>query len=101
MKQIAIRQLYHEDKLLKVYETRTLELEAELAWALTERWGMVAGIPDGEDTAGRTKLALLSPREVVNRACDTAGLFYKEVDRRGWVKSNPDVSELLGKDKGR
>lgn len=58
---------YHQPRLF-VHNTELPEEEAKLAFALIERWGMVAGLPDGEDSAGRSKLRLSTPDELVERA---------------------------------
>jgi hypothetical protein len=48
------------------------EMEATLAFALIERWGIVSAMPDGEDAAGRQKHRLMTPEELVERAFDSA-----------------------------
>lgn len=58
---------------------------AALALDLTRSWGMVAGKPGGEDSGGREKLALLTPQEVVDRACETAELLIAEFESRNWL----------------
>ena len=70
-----------------------LQYEARLATALIERWGMVMGAVDGEDSAGRQKLALMSPEDVVARACDSAALAMKEFRNRGWILEVPTIDE--------
>ena len=53
-----------------------VEQEAILAMSLIERWGMVAGQPDGEDSAGRSKLRLSTPEELVDRAFIVARMAF-------------------------
>lgn len=62
-----------------------LTTEARFAMQLIERWGMVDAAPDGEDKAGRSKLRLLDPIEVVDRACDTASFAMVAFTARGWL----------------
>jgi hypothetical protein len=72
-----------------IHKLRAPCTEASLAINLIERWGLVAAKPDGEDSAGRAKLELLTPEELVNRACDTADLVLKECEARGWMLPIP------------
>lgn len=67
---------------------------ADLAAAFIERWGMVAGRPDGEDSSGRAKLALLTPEEVIDRACKTAELADAEFRKRKWILTIPKTEDL-------
>src|SRR5215207_3668850 len=49
---------------------KQLSMRARMAVALIEKWGMVAAIPDGEDSSGRQKLRMMKPKEMVERAVD-------------------------------
>ncbi len=80
-----------EVKLHRRYE---LSHAARLASVLIERWGMVAGVDDGEDTAGRAKLRLQTPEDVVTRACETAERAITEFKARGWLCPMPSYEEL-------
>jgi hypothetical protein len=62
---------------------------AKLAEEFVVKWGLVAAAPDGEDSAGRMKLRLLTVQELVNRACDTAAAITDEFDKRGWLVPLP------------
>jgi hypothetical protein len=62
---------------------------AELAMRLAERWGMVAVIPDGVDDAGRQKLRLMTPDEIVERATSTAEAIYLKMHDKGWMVDVP------------
>lgn len=70
------------------------KLEASIAIELVNKWGMVAGKPDGEDSSGRAKLALLSPAEVVDRAVQTSEMLVNEFRRLGWLDKMPSAEEL-------
>lgn len=72
-----------------VVERQRLGLAASMAWELCGRWGMVAAKPDGEDSAGRQRLAVLSADEMTERACATAEALLTEFEKRGWVLSIP------------
>ncbi|MCV9940933.1 hypothetical protein OIU35_31670 [Boseaceae bacterium BT-24-1] len=67
---------------------------AALAATLIEKWGMVACTGEGEDSAGRQRLRLLSPEEVVVRACDTADIAFTEFDARGWRVDLPGYDDI-------
>jgi hypothetical protein len=78
---------------VQITQTEVPSAEARLAIALIERWGMVVGIPDGEDTAGRSKLNLMRPSQIVERAFITAQLTYQEIEKRGWFVKCPTMEE--------
>lgn len=64
------------------------------AMALIERWGLVMGEPDGEDSAGRSKLRLMDAKDVVDRAIETAKLAYEKMERDGMLVEMPSLEEL-------
>lgn len=63
--------------------------EASIAYTLAEKFGVIAATGDGEDSAGRQKIALMPPAEVVKRACDIAALLVQEIESRGWYFEIP------------
>lgn len=76
------------------YNNCVLDEAARLALTFLERWGMVAGIEDGEDSAGRAKLKLLSPDEIVDRAFTIAEKALAAAKARGHLIDAPDLNEL-------
>jgi hypothetical protein len=76
--------------MVRVFVKRQPVRAAEIAQELVTRWGIIAARPDGEDSAGRAKLALLAPAEIVQRACDTAELLIAEFEKRGWFVELPE-----------
>lgn len=75
--------------------TEGITSEGALATEFVGRWGMVAATLDGEDSAGRAKLRLLTPEELVERALATSTLLYAELRIRGYLVPIPDfVAEL-------
>lgn len=66
-------------------DSHRLEFEAKMAHDFIERWGMVLAMDDGEDSAGRHKIRLATPEELVSRAFTIAELFMKEARRRNLV----------------
>ena len=63
--------------------------EATLAMGLIERWGMVAAIPDGEDSAGRQRLRLATPDELTTRAIETVQALYTGLRAAGMIVPLP------------
>ena len=59
------------------HETEIMEFEAKFALAVMEKWGMVAAMPDGEDSSGRQQLRLATPEELVARAFAIAKLAFQ------------------------
>ena len=82
------------ERKLQFHDNEFLEQEAVLAGELVRHWGMVAGINDGEDTAGRTRIRLQTPTELVGRAFDTAKLFFETARAKGLIHTGPELSEL-------
>jgi hypothetical protein len=64
------------------------------AMALIERWGLVAAMPDGEDSSGRAKLALLPVEEMIERAVGTAETAYRVLAERGHLIEVPEYEKL-------
>lgn len=89
----VIKNYLGEGRLL-VHETELPGPEARLAMELVSRWGTVAGAPDGEDSAGRFKVRLMTPDELASRACEASAVLFAEIRRRGWMVATPDISEL-------
>lgn len=69
-------------------------LKGRIAIVLVEGWGQVAGVPAGEDSAGRQATRLATPGEVVTRAVETADLLVDTMTARGWVHEAPPWAEI-------
>lgn len=67
-----------------------LEVRAGIALALIERWGPVAATLDGEDSAGRAKMRLQTPEELVRRCFDVAEVFVEHAELNGYIKRFPE-----------
>ena len=74
-----------------VHDREYLPFEGRLAVQLLERFGMIAGRPDGEDSAGRRASALLSPQEAVTRSVEMASLMAKALREKGLVVLMPPM----------
>jgi hypothetical protein len=97
--QVAVTEEYGRNSIKKftVHDTEVPNTEARFAMALIERWGMIAGEVEGEDSAGRAVIRNSTPSEVVDRACTIAEGSLAEFRKRGWMVQAPDISELLRK----
>ncbi len=82
---------------IRVHERNHLELRARTSIAFIERWGMVAAVPDGEDTTGRQKLRLATPTELVERACVITEQLFSAMDSKGWITELPSVANVEAK----
>ena len=72
-----------------VHKSQIPNLKATLALSMVERWGPVAGMPDGEDSAGRQKLRIQNVDELVDRACSTADMLVNAFKTRNWLLNVP------------
>lgn len=66
-----------------------LVMVAQMATDMATRWGLVAALPDGEDSAGRQKIRAQEPGELAKAACDTAAALWKEFEARDWLVAIP------------
>lgn len=88
---------YRNDRLELVQHSReALEPKAQLAIRLIERFGVIAGMDGGEDSAGRQKAALMPPADVVERACSIADIAYDAFAQRGWLTKLPSYLDIFG-----
>jgi len=63
---------------------------ATFAMSLIEKWGMVAAATNnGEDSAGRQKLELQEPDELVERAMSITSLAFDAFKSHGWLVEVP------------
>lgn len=76
---------------IMVHETELFEQEAVIAGQMLERWGMVSAIEDGEDSAGRQKLRLATPDELVARAFACAKLFMQKARDGGLLHNAGEI----------
>lgn len=80
-----------------IHNSSLLVSAAEIAREMAARWGCVAAEPDGEDSAGRSRMRLATPDEVAARACNTAAALWAEFEARGWIVSIPDPAPVSKK----
>jgi len=92
------RRRYDNDRKEVSVENRFMPIfEARLATNLIEKWGMVAAMPDGEDSSGRQKARMMDPSEIVHRACETARLAADAFYAADWMVEIPSQADLNSK----
>lgn len=79
---------------LVVHETEHLTVRGRAVLALLEKWGMVQGADNGEDSAGRAKIGLMPVQETVQRAVEMVNCAFKELEKREWILQAPTFSEM-------
>ena len=67
-------------------------MEATAVLNFIEKWGMVAAAPDGEDSAGRQKLRLATPEEMVARAMQTTEAAFRTLRAHGWIAPSVELA---------
>ncbi len=76
--------------MTKLFVTENIDIEASFAMELMRQMAMVAALPDGVDDAGRQKARLMSPSEVVDRACEISELAIAHFRGNGWIYKKVD-----------
>lgn len=79
---------YQEEKQLQQPKF-IMNTAANLAAEMVMKWGVVAAVPHGEDSSGRSQMQLMPPAQVVGRACETAERLMEEFRRLGWITDVP------------
>lgn len=74
---------------ITVYSTVVSNMRGNLALKLIERWGLITGIADGEDSAGRAKINQEPINDLVKRAFECADKAYNELEKRDWLLNIP------------
>lgn len=67
----------------RIHHLEMLDQQGRFALDCIERWSLVAAIPDGEDSAGRQRLRLATPEELVDRSFTTAKLAFERARQEG------------------
>ncbi len=78
-----------------IYKKREYDARAQAAVEFVSKWGMVAGMPDGVDDAGRQKLRLMTEAELVGRAIAAVGMLFDAVEDMGWYVELPDLADQV------
>lgn len=95
MTMVMVPEDFRRDMSAKVIFDHTLvpDPRAHFAMELARHFSLVAGEIDGEDTAGRQKLRLMSAPEVAQRSCEVAQECFVEFESRGWLAVTPSLEE--------
>jgi hypothetical protein len=89
-KPIAVALTKHKyDDAHAIHSNEVPGHEATVVLHLIEKWGMVAATPDGEDSAGRQKMRLQTPEELVARAMEVTRLAFSTLRENGWLVTIP------------
>jgi hypothetical protein len=84
----------YDHKKPELYHTEHPNEVATYAMMLIDKHAMVAALPDGEDSAGRMKLRIQTPKELVDRSFAIAELAYTTARLRNHMIDVPDLKEL-------
>lgn len=76
---------------MRVHDPMMPNRTGRFAQELIIRFGLIAGAPAGEDSAGRQASGLMSPADIVNRAFDISEAYFAELEDRGMVLAAPDA----------
>src|SRR6185437_6515407 len=85
---------YDGSAQILLHASHSLARQADFAARLMEHLSIISAIPDGEDSAGRQKIALMPPNEVASRACNISAAAFAEFESRGWLVPAPDPIPL-------
>jgi hypothetical protein len=81
-----------------------LSLKANVALEIVKYCALVTGYPDGEDSGGRAKIALMDACDVAMRSADIANDLVNIFVTRGWIKETTmtleEESEKVGRLEG-
>ena len=86
---IVERETYCGATEVNTHASVALNLEADLAFHLMKQLSIIAAKEDGEDSAGRQRIRLLSPEEVAERSCAIAAAAVRKFEENGWMKEVP------------
>jgi hypothetical protein len=95
--EIIFRERYGNRPEPTVATRKQLTMRARMATALIEKWGMVAALPDGEDTSGRQKMRLMKPKEIVQHAIDVSKMAINAFEEEGWIDEFPSAMDEIEK----
>ncbi len=84
------RETYRGASEVIIYGRFAFDPRAELAKELVKHFGVIAGVTDGEDSAGRQKIRMQESAELVERACNISDLMFAQFEARGWSLALPE-----------
>lgn len=93
------REDYRGGTEISVGHRRAFDSRAILATDIVKHFGVVACVPDGEDSNGRQRMRLQTPDELVTRVCEIVDRMATAFTDRGWVLALPDVKQPVPREK--
>lgn len=88
------RERYSRPEVM-VHDTEVMNNEARFVLVLLEKWGMIQGTDDGEDSAGRAKIRMMTVDETVDRAIDMSQAAFTAMRARGWIVEDMTWAQVL------
>ena len=88
MKAVEVRN-YHGGTDVAFVQTEAPNEKAQFAMELMRHLAIAAATPDGEDSAGRARLRLMTPEEVAQRGAQIADYAFEIFTERGWMVDAP------------
>jgi hypothetical protein len=85
---------YGDNKQVVVFHTQVPDQVMVFVLELIKQHAMVAAEPDGEDSAGRSRVRLQTPNELVTRAFEISELAFAVARNRGHLVDAPDLNDL-------
>lgn len=78
-----------------IHDRLAPDARARFALACVERWAMIAGQADGEDSTGRQKGRRMTPDELADHACQCTEKIFAAIEARGWIAHVPAFADLM------
>ena len=76
------------------HDTEVLGVRAKVCMSLIDRWGLIAGKLDGEDSTGRAQYGLQTVDELVDRAIQTVDKAFAAFQEKDWLINAPTMEEM-------
>jgi hypothetical protein len=96
-----MKNYFRNDIFSDYVEGIQLDIRARLAIDFIRDKGMITGVPDGEDSTGRSKGTNMSIDDTVSRAFSLAEAVIKTAEERGYIKEIPLTPDEMAKERGR
>jgi len=78
---------------INVYDNEYLTNRAKICLDMITKWGIIAGDNDGEDSAGRSRLKLQDPKELVDRAISITEYAFNRFKENGFIYESMTLKE--------
>lgn len=91
--EIEIADAYERAPKMAIHAAASITQRAEYALKVLGHFALVSAREDGEDSAGRQKLATLTPAELATKAFDIADAAFNEIEARGQFIVLPTIEK--------